>query len=79
MALTRERLMSAASSNAVALDSLALTSCFRILLRELGISLQILSLKNNCLASIDITLGFSSLRKLDLSSNLLFSIGPPNL
>lgn len=61
------------------LEGLELSSCFKLLLREIGTSIFILSLRNNALASINITLGFTNLRKLDLSTNLLTDIGSKEL
>jgi Leucine-rich repeat/IQ calmodulin-binding motif len=85
MALTKEQLVTVAktedlkSIQALRLESMELTACFKLLLREMGISLYLLSLKNNCLNIIDIPLGFTNLRKLDLSTNFLTNIGSKDL
>ena len=61
------------------LEGMQLNSCFKLLLREAGINMLILSLKNNLLPQIDIPLGFTNLRKLDLSTNMLVNIGTKDL
>lgn len=85
MALNKEQLIALAktedlkSVKALNLDNLQIISCFKLLLRETGTSLIFLSLKNNALQEIDIPLGFTNLRKLDLSTNLLVNIGSGDL
>ena len=85
MALTREILVSLLktedfkSVHTLKLDGMEISSCFKLLLQEFGVSLFLLTLKNNTLSEIDITLGFTNLRKLDLSTNLLVNIGSSDL
>lgn len=67
------------SVQSLKLEGLELISCFKILLREMGVTLFILSLRNNALSTIEIPLGFTNLRKLDLSTNLLTNIGSSDL
>ncbi|OMJ73824.1 hypothetical protein SteCoe_27406 [Stentor coeruleus] len=85
MALNIEQLKSIARTEhlktiqSLKLEGLELSSCFKLLLHEIGISIFLLSLRNNALTTIDITLGFTNLRKLDLSTNLLSNIGSKEL
>ena len=85
MALTKEKLISVLqtddfkSVHTLKLDGLELTYCFKLLVQEFGVNLFLLTLKNNSLTDIDISLGFTNLRKLDLSSNLLVSVGTKEL
>jgi Leucine-rich repeat/IQ calmodulin-binding motif len=85
MALTKEKLRTIVKTDdfksvvSLKLDGIQLTSCFKLLLQEFGITLFLLTLKNNSLTDIDITLGFFNLRKLDLSTNFLVSIGTKDL
>jgi hypothetical protein len=85
MALTIQQLKQAAktedlkSVQFIKLEGLELSDCFHLLLSEVGVSIFILSLRNNILDTIGIPLGFTNLRKLDLSTNLLTSIGSVKL
>lgn len=85
MALTKSHLAIVTNNEdlktvkALSLRSSKLSSCFKLLLTEMGVTLQILSLRNNCLAQINISLGFTSLRSLDLSANTLSHIGTKEL
>lgn len=85
MALNKDQLVSVAktedlkSLKVLKLEGLELSSCFKLLLREIGVSVFLLSLKNNVLSEIDIPLGFTNLRKLDLSTNSLSDIGGKDL
>ena len=81
MALTIQQLKQAArtedlkSAQFLKLEGMNISECFHLLLQEVGITVFILSLRNNSLSTIDIPLGFTNLRKLDLSTNLLSNIG----
>ena len=83
--LTRELLTSALktedlkSVSCLKLEGMQLSICFKLLLQEFGVHLYLLSLKNNSLTDIEINLGFSNLRKLDLSTNFLTNIGSKDL
>ena len=85
MALTKEILASVAktddfkSVHMLKLDAMEISSCFKLLLQEFGVSLFLLTLKNNAIAEIDITLGFTNLRKLDLSTNFIANSGSKDL
>lgn len=83
--LTREILSSVLktedfkSVSCLKLEGLQLSYCFKLLLQEFGLHLYLLSLKNNSLTEVEINLGFSNLRKLDLSTNFLTNIGSKDL
>lgn len=85
MALTKSQLAIVTNNEdlktvkVLSLRSSKLSSCFKLLLAKMGVTLQILSLRNNCLTHINICLGFTCLRSLDLSSNTLSHIGTKEL
>ena len=85
MALRKEQIISISKEENIKqikcldLSSMNLHSGFKLLLELLGTRLFILSLKSNNFPDINISLGFTNLRKLDLSTNLISNVGPPEL